>query len=129
MSQTTTAFGDILDESENRMSNAGYRTPAELNTDAGPEFTSEQFQSMLERRHIKHSIKPKYDLNTIATLAAAIQNIKKALARRANSLGTEWLRELGATIKGYNSSYNESINIEPSCISEHGILALNSRPY
>ena len=127
VSQTTSAFEDILNESENRMSDADYRIPAELNTDAGPEFTSEQFQSMLERRKIKHRVKPKEDLNAIATLDAAIQNIKRALARRVSSRDSDWLRELDAAIKGYNNSYHESIQTEPNDISDHDIFALKKQ--
>lgn len=127
VSQTTAAFEDILDESENRMSDADYRIPAELNTDGGTEVTSERFQSMLQRRNIKHRVKNKDDLNAISTLDAAIQNIKKALARRVKSLDSDWLSELDATIKGYNNSYHESIKTEPNDISEHDIFAMKKQ--
>ena len=125
--QTRSAFEDILDESENRMSDADYMTPAEVNTDAATEFTSEQFQSMLRRRNITHRVKAKEDLNAIATLDAAIQNIKKALARRMGTLDSDWLKELDATIKGYNNSYHESIKTEPNDISDHDIFALKKQ--
>ena len=124
VTQTTSAFEDILDESENRMSDADYKTPAELNSDAGSEFASQRFESMLQRRNIKHRIKNKDDLNAIATLDAAIQNIKKALARRVSRLDSDWLTELDATIKGYNDSYHESIGTEPKDISDHDIFAM-----
>ena len=124
VSQTRSAFEDILSESENRKSDADYKTPAELNTDAGPEFTSEQFQSMLERRNIKHRVKSSLDLNAIATLDAGIQNIKRALARRVSVRDSDWLSELSATIKGYNDSYHESIGTEPNDISAHDIFAM-----
>lgn len=65
VSQTETAFVDMFDESENRMSNADYTTPAALKTGAGPERTSKQLQSLMKRRFRKHRIKPKDCFNAM----------------------------------------------------------------
>jgi len=125
--QTTPAFEEILSESENRMTDADYRIPAQLETDGGTEFTSERFQSMVQRRKIEHTVKPKEDLHRIATLDAAIQNIKKALTRRVKRNDTDWLTELPAAIKGYNDSWHSSIHTEPNEISENDIFALKKK--
>jgi transposase InsO family protein len=127
VSQTTTAFKAILKESAKRNSGAAYKVPDELNTDGGTEFTSAASESMLERRNILHRVKQKEDLNAIATLDAAIQNIKRALARRVSSRNTDWFTELDAAIKGYNDSYHASIGTEPNDISDHDIFAIKKQ--
>ncbi len=126
-SQTTAAFEEILSESDNRMSNADYKTPAHVETDGGTEFTSERFQSMMQRRKIEHIVKRKDDLHGLGTLDAAIQNIKKALARRVKRNDTDWLTELPAAIKGYNDSWHSTIHTEPNDISEADIFALKKK--
>ena len=125
--QTTPAFEEILSESDGRMTDADYKSPARLDTDGGPEFTSERFQAMIQRRKIDHKIKPKEDLNGLGTLDAAIQNVKKALTRRIKRNDSDWLTELDATIKGYNDSFHSSIHTEPNDISEHDVFALKKK--
>ena len=127
VSQATPAFEEILAESDNRMSDADYKSTASLETDGAPEFSSERFQSMVQRRGIEHRIKPKEDLHGIATLDAAIQNVKKALTRRVKRNDTDWLTELEATIKGYNDSFHSGIKTEPNDISEHDVFALKKQ--
>ena len=121
---TTRAFEGVLEESENRMSDADYKTPVRLDTDGAPEFSSERFQSMAQRKNIKHHIKQKEDIQAIATLDAAIQNIKKALRRRTKSKNSNWLTELDDAIKGYNDSFHSSIKTEPNNITDDHIFSL-----
>ena len=126
VTQTTAAFEDILEESKKR--DTEYKTPARLDTDGATEFTSERFQSMLQRRGITdHQIKRKGDLNALATLDAAMQNVKKALTRRIKIKKTDWLVELPAVIKGYNDSFHSSIHTEPNDISSADIFALKKQ--
>ena len=66
--QVTAAFERIL--------NRG-RIPRELNTDKGSEFTSREFQTMLDRRRIQHELK--VGLNDIATLDRAMGVLKTCL--------------------------------------------------
>ena len=126
-SQTTPAFEEILSESENRMTDADYKTPAQLETDGGTEFTSERFQSMVQRRNIAHTVKPKEDLHGIGTLDAAIQNLKKALTRRVKRNGSDWHMELEAAIRGYNDSWHGGVKTEPNDISDHDVFALKKK--
>ena len=58
-SRTREAFESIL----------GERKPRELNTDKGTEFTSRDFQAMLERHGIQHRLKE--GLNDVATIDRA----------------------------------------------------------
>ena len=125
--ETTAAFEDILDESEARMTDADYKSPARLDSDGGNEFTNEGFRSMLRARGISHVVKAKEDLQATAVLDAAIQNIKKALARRVKAKNSDWLAELDAAIKGYNDSFHSTIHTEPNDISDADVFALKKQ--
>ena len=127
LSQTTNAFEDILEEADARMTDADYKSPARLDSDGAPEFSSERFKSMMQRRGIEHHIKPKEDLNAIATLDAAIQNVKKALTRRVKINDSDWLSELEAAIKGYNDSWHSGIGSEPNDLNDHDVFYLKKQ--
>ena len=92
--QVRRAFEDILDKSQ--------RTPRELNSDKGSEFTSRGFQAMLARRGIQHRLK--VGLNGIATLDRAMGTLKEMLARRSadEAAGGDWLAELQAAVNSFN---------------------------
>lgn len=66
--QVTAVFERILNKG---------RKPRELNTDKGSEFTSREFQTMLDRRRIQHELK--VALNDIATLDRAMGVLKTCL--------------------------------------------------
>ena len=76
------------------------RTPRELNTDKGTEFTSREFQAMLARRNIQHRLK--VGLNDIAILDRTMGTVKEMLTRRQAELGGDWLTHLEPAVDAYN---------------------------
>ena len=84
------------------------RKPRELNTDKGPEFTSREFQAMLDRRKIQHRLK--VGLNDIATLDRAMGVIKAMLAKREAEMGGDWLTHLQPVINAYNKLDNQALH-------------------
>jgi transposase InsO family protein len=90
--QVRRAFEDILDKSG--------RTPRELNSDKGTEFTSREFQTMLARRNIQ--FREKVGKNDIATVDRAMGTLKDMLARRGADAGGDWLAELPNAVAAYN---------------------------
>ena len=97
--QVTAAFERILNKG---------RKPRELNTDKGSEFTSREFQTMLDRRKIQHELKAA--LNDIATVDRAMGVIKSMLARRQAEMDGDWLTHLPAVVDAYNKLDNRSLH-------------------
>ena len=94
LQETTGAFATILQRSFPRK-------PGELNTDKDSSFTSRQFQAMLEERGIDH--RTKEAANDIATIDAAIREVRQILGRRTLREGAgNWFHELDAAISGFN---------------------------
>ena len=84
------------------------RKPRELNTDKDSVFMSEEFQAMLRRRGMEH--RSKEALNDIATIDAAIREVRSALGRRTlQPDGGNWAQELDAVIAGYNRSDHRAL--------------------
>ena len=90
--QVRRAFEDILDKSG--------RKARELNCDKGTEFTSREFQTMLDRRKIQ--FREKVAKNDIATVDRAMGTLKDMLARRGAEAGGDWLAELPKAVAAYN---------------------------
>ena len=92
--QVRRAFEDILDKSG--------RKCRELNCDKGTEFTSREFQTMLDRRNIQ--FREKVGKNDIATVDRAMGTLKDMLARRGAdaAAGGDWLEELPKAVSSYN---------------------------
>ena len=84
------------------------RKPRELNTDKGSEFTSREFQAMLDRRKIQHRLK--VGLNDIATLDRAMGVIKPMLAKREAEMDGDWLTHLQPVIEAYNKLDNRALH-------------------
>ena len=99
-SGATSAFVRILERSG--------RKPRELNTDKDRNFIAQDFQNVLASRGIVH--RKKEALNDIATIDAAIREIRRALGRRTAQPGSgNWAAELEAAIAGYNRSSHSAI--------------------
>ena len=96
--QVTAAFERILNG----------RKPRELNTDKGSEFTSRQFQTMLDRRVIQHRLK--VGINDIATLDRAMGTVKTMLARKEAEEGGNWLTNLQPVVAAFNKLDNRSLH-------------------
>ena len=92
--QVRRAFEDILDKSG--------RKPRELNTDKGTEFTSREFQTMLDRRTVQ--FREKIGKNDIATVDRGMATVRDMLARRGAdaAAGGDWLAELPKAVAAYN---------------------------
>ncbi len=98
--EATSAFERILDRTG--------RKPRELNTDKDSVFMSQEFQTMLRGRGVEH--RTKEALNDIATIDAAIREVRSALGRRTlQPDGGNWAQELDAVIAGYNRSDHSAL--------------------
>ena len=98
--EATAAFERIMDTSG--------RKPRELNTDKDSVFMSQEFQTMLRNRGVEH--RTKEALNDIATIDAAIKEVRSALGRRTlQPDGGNWAQELSAVIAGHNRSDHSAL--------------------
>ena len=98
--EATSAFERILDRTG--------RKPRELNTDKDSVFMSQDFQALVRTRKIEH--RTKEALNDIATIDAAIREVRSALGRRTlQPDGGNWAQELDAVIAGYNRSDHSAL--------------------
>ena len=122
-SDATTAFEEILKESEGRMVDAGPH-PQRLDTDGGPEFANEAFRGLMLRYKIEHVIKDPKDYQALAITDRAIGIVKRMLKRRQEAKGGSWLNNLDATIHAYNNSDHGGIGTEPSQLTDDRIFSL-----
>ena len=98
--EATSAFERILDGTG--------RKPRELNTDKDSVFMSQEFQAMLRGRGVEH--RTKEAPNDIATIDAAIREVRGALGRRTlQPDGGNWAHEIEAVIAGYNRSDHSAL--------------------
>ena len=126
VSEATDAFEEILKEAEDRMLDAPPH-PRRLDTDGGPEFANAAFRALLVRYKIEHIIKDSKDYNALATLDRAMGVVKRALARRQEAQGGNWLSNLDATIEGYNKTEHGGIDAEPSNITDDIAFSLHRK--
>jgi len=104
-SDATDAFRQILDESG--------RKPRRLDTDGGPEFVDRRFEALVQQRGIEHVVKQKDDLQALAPIDAAISQLKKAIKRRREARGGDWLDQLEPVVKGHNSNVHSATDAPP----------------
>ena len=85
-------------------------SPEELNTDKGGEFTGNAFQVALRSLRITHRVKDPKDRNAIATVDAAISNLKKALFRTGGDGGiANWAERLNKVIAGIHQTPHDHL--------------------
>ena len=123
VTETTTAFASILQDSENRMVDAD-PIPNRLDSDGGPEYANSAFKALMARYKIEHVIKDPNDYQALATIDRAGGIIKRMLKRRKEARGGTWLSNLEATIDAYNNSYNSGIKAEPAQLTDDQIFSL-----
>ena len=117
--QATRAFEEILDEAGG--------SPLRLTFDGAPEFSS-TWKAMLSRRGILEDVKRPEDKQAIATLDAAIANLKKALKRREAAGGGNWASELQQAVQGLNSSSRPALGgMAPEDVEGDGAVAKDLR--
>ena len=116
VSDASAAFADIMHESK--------RQPRRLDTDGGSEWVSRTFKNIVATKNIHHVVKDKNDLNAIATVDAAIQNLKRAIKRRRQQHGGTWLDQLDAAVKGYNSTVHSATDAPPNDVNDDIIFSL-----
>ena len=115
VSETTEAFKEIITESG--------RTPMRLDTDGGNEFTSALFKRLMTESRIEHRVKDKEDLNAIATVDAAIGQLKRAIKRRRERHGGTWLDHLDAAVRGDNSTPHSTTGAPPEAMTDDVIFS------
>ena len=77
-------------------------TPERLTTDRGSEFRDGAFPRLLNEKGILHQTKDPRDLNAIATLDKAIQELRKGLAKGGDM--ERWHERLTRVVRGMNAS-------------------------
>ena len=126
VTQATTAFESILQDSANRMVDAD-PIPNRLDTDGGPEWKNQSFRALLARYKIEHVIKDPKDYQALATLDRAGGVVKKMLQRRREAKGGTWLSNLDATIEAYNNTEHGGIDAEPGQLTDDRIFSLKKQ--
>ena len=96
-----TAFKEIVQSAKD--------SPQELNTDKGGEFTGNSFQVALRTLKIRHRVKDPMDRNAIATVDAAISNLKKALFRTGDDGIANWAERLDQVVGGINRTPHDHL--------------------
>jgi len=109
-SDATAAFREILDESK--------RKPQRLDTDGGPEFADGRFKTLVQHRGIEHVIKQKDDIQALAPIDSAISQLKRAIKRRREAKGGDWLDQLEAAVKGHNANVHSATDAPPDDMDE-----------
>ena len=97
--QTAQAFQQILDDTG--------RSPRELNTDRGAEWTNIRFQALCKRENIFQKFKK--GRNDIATVDAAIGSLRQALTKRSARPGKTWVSELASATRGINARSRDAL--------------------
>jgi hypothetical protein len=97
--EVTAAFSRIVEETR--------KTPEELSTDRGSEWTSAAFQKSLNDRGIRHRMKAAPQ--DLATLDRAIGTLRAVLSRRTAEGNTAWWQELDAAVKSMNESEHPAL--------------------
>ena len=104
-SETTANFQEILNETA--------RSPAELSTDGGTEFTSGNFKKLCKAASIEHTVKDATDRNGIATVDSAIGSIKRKIKRLVEKEGGSWLDHIDKAVKIHNSTEHSATGAPP----------------
>jgi len=104
-SETTANFQKILNETS--------RSPAQLDTDGGTEFTSGAFKNVMVSAGIEHTIKDATDRNGIATVDSAIGSIKRKIKRLIEKDGGSWLDHIDKAVKIHNSTEHSATGAPP----------------
>lgn len=96
----TKSAREVADAFDDMLRTAG--RPQELTTDGGLEWTG-AFAQLLRDHGIPHRVKPVGDasVNDMATLDAAIRNLREALGR--TGAGADWPRELPRVVQALNN--------------------------
>jgi len=123
LTQVTSAFEEILKESEDRMVDAD-PYPSRLDTDGGSEWTNAAFKALMTKYEIDHIVKNVDDKQAIATVDRAISTLKRAIARRQASKGGSWFSNLDAAVQGYNKSEHSAIDSAPKDMTDNVIFSL-----
>jgi hypothetical protein len=87
-------------------------SPKIISSDKGNEFAA-NVQALLDERNIIHRAKEeKHDVNVLAVVDRAIQNIKKRLAESLADKPGEWATRLPEIVSQYNSTAHETLHNE-----------------
>ena len=87
--------------------------PVFIFSDAGPEFLGE-VQVLLDRAGITQKMRSDpHDVNALAVLDRAIQNLKKRLAESLSERPGEWSQRVAEVVEQYNKTPHETLLGEP----------------
>ena len=102
---------------------ASGRTPAEVDSDGGAEFSG-LFDSLLREKGIAHRVKSTKQLNALAVVDATIKKIKDSLKQEMAERGTgTWLKYLAGAVKAANNnSHDHLLGSRPSDVKGSEVL-------
>ena len=108
--KTTTTVCDAL---EHHIFPCLPRLPERLLSDNGKEFTSREFQEMLQRYSIKHVLTTPYKPSSNGCVERVNRTLGELL-RSAESLDGTWRGNLTRAILTYNNTRHRELNLSPS---------------
>ncbi len=102
---------------------ASGRTPAEVDSDGGAEFSG-LFDSLLREKGIAHRVKGTKQLNALAVVDATIKKLKDTLKQEMAERGTgTWLKYLTGAVKAANNnSHDHLLGSRPSDVKGSEVL-------
>ena len=102
---------------------ASGRTPAEVDSDGGAEFSG-LFDSLLREKGIAHRVKSTKQLNALAVVDATIKKLKDTLKQEMAERGTgTWLKYLTGAVKAANNnSHDHLLGSRPSDVKGSEVL-------
>jgi len=76
---------------------------------------------------ITHDIKHREDKNAVATVGAAIGQLKRAIKRRREQHGGTWYDQLEAAVKGFNATPHGATDAPPADMNDDQIFSAQVR--
>ena len=120
LSQVTSMFEDILQESQLFDSDGTNEFTEHLTTDNGTEFTNENFKTLCRKYNIEQSFKTP-GTHDIATIDRAIGVWKKIVQRISNAQGGNWYTLMEKATDIYNSTENSMTKAQPDEVAENPV--------
>ena len=112
---------DRISEVLREMLNELPKRPEQIFSDAGNEFVGATAALLAEKGIVHQTRSEKHDVNVLAVIDRAIQNLKGRLAKVIASDGGEWADKLKSVTDGYNKTDHQAIHGEPQNAAADGV--------
>ena len=112
---------DSISKTLRPMLNALPTLPASIFSDAGNEFLGDTALLLEEKGIVQQTRSDKHDVNVLAVIDRAIQNLKGRLAKVIAAEGGEWKDRLKSITDGYNATDHSTVHGEPNDAANDGV--------